>query len=131
MKKLLISVSFASVVLISACTRYTPNIYNVKNAQVVGQTTKPLSLSQVGHAIAAGGTSLGWNMNAVRPGYTVGTLDLRGNQAKVGIRYNSKTYSIKYLSSKNLMKDGEIHKNYNGWIHNLDNAIKSRLLMSR
>ena len=48
--------------------------------------------------------------------------------AKVDINYNTKTYSITYKDSSDLDYDGtKIHKNYNGWIQNLDNAIKVQL----
>ena len=52
----------------------------------------------------------------------------RPDVAVVDIDYTQTTYSIKYNESTNLDYDGEkIHKNYNGWIQNLDKAIKVQL----
>jgi hypothetical protein len=46
----------------------------------------------------------------------------------VDIEHDAKSYSIKYRDSQNLnFADGQIHKNYNGWIQNLDKAIRAQL----
>jgi hypothetical protein len=48
--------------------------------------------------------------------------------AKVDVKYDTKTYNITYKDSSNLEYDGKnIHKNYNGWIQNLDNGIRAQL----
>ena len=70
----------------------------------------------------------GWQMVPKGPGNIEGTLILREHRAVVDVRYDTKTYSIKYKDSSNLQYDGaSIHKNYNGWIQNLDNGIRARL----
>lgn len=119
---------FCPLVLLMACTmRYTPNVYNVKNAPIVTHSHRQPSLAQVGHAIQMAGSGLGWEMHQVRPGYTIGSLNLRGHMAKVGISYNTKAYSITYITSENLMRNGQIHKNYNGWVQNLNKHIQLQL----
>ena len=48
----------------------------------------------------------------------------------VDIKYDHKSYSIDYKDSTNLNHDaakGQIHRNYNGWIQNLDKAIQAQL----
>jgi len=63
------------------------------------------------------------------PGKVEGVLALRTHRAVVDIDYDTKVYSIKYKDSVNLDYDGKtIHKNYNGWVENLDRAIKSKLI---
>jgi len=48
--------------------------------------------------------------------------------AQVDIKYSTIAYSITYKDSSNLKYDGtKIHSNYNGWIQNLDKAIKIQL----
>ena len=117
----------AIVLLTASCTlRYTPNIYNVNNATVVTKSKQP-TLTQVGNAISVAGAGLGWAMKPVRSGYTIGILELRNHQAKVGITYTTKVYSINYISSVNLTRNGQIHQNYNSWVQNLNNAIKRQL----
>jgi hypothetical protein len=44
------------------------------------------------------------------------------------VTYDTKTYNIQYKDSSNLDYNGtSIHKNYNGWVENLDKAIRSQL----
>lgn len=114
------------VVLISACATRAP-LYNVSSAPVdVGK--KHASLEEIGDAIRRAGASLGWQMQAVKPGLIAGTLNLRNHTAKVDVAYNTKTYDITYKDSANLDYDGAtIHKNYNSWIQNLDRQIRANL----
>jgi len=102
-------------------------IYNVPNAPV--STSKPnANLDDVGKAIVRAGTALGWNMQVTKPGQILGTLNLRSHEAIVDVNYSQTSYSINYKDSKNLNYDGtNIHKNYNGWIQNLDRGIKAQL----
>ena len=56
-------------------------------------------------------------------------FSLRDHRAVVTVIYDTKSYSIKYKDSSNLNYDGKsIHKNYNGWVENLDKAIRSNLV---
>ena len=115
-----------SIVALAACSRYAP-IHNVNKAAIGMHNGQPLTTTQVRQAITAAGNSLGWMMDNPRPGYITGSLYLRGHMAKVGIPYTAHTYSIHYVSSEKLRKGEEIHKNYNGWIENLNRAIQIRL----
>jgi hypothetical protein len=128
MKLIKIVLAILSFTLIASCTvRYTSSIYNVQKAPVVTQSKK-VTQEKVGKAVDESGIALGWTMQHIRPGYTIATLHLRSHTAKVGIHYNAVSYSIHYISSKNLTRRGMIHRNYNGWIENLNNAIKRNLL---
>ena len=49
-----------------------------------------------------------------------GTLILRTHTAEIEIPYSAGGYSIAYKSSVNLQEGGNIHRNYNGWIQNLN-----------
>ena len=114
---------------VSGCGTMHP-IYNVTAQPVVtapGSTAA--NLNDVSKAILRAGTTLGWNMKVVEPGYIVGTLNLREHTASVDVRYTPQAYSIKYKDSTNLNYDGaSIHRNYNGWIQNLDKGIRAQLL---
>lgn len=99
-------------------------IYNVEDTPV----TRKLSANQVKLAILRAGATLGWQMQEVRPHEIEGTLYLRRHMAKVDIPYSAERYSIRYKDSQNLLYDGQnIHKNYNGWIKNLDAAIRTQI----
>ena len=111
---------------VSACT--SRPIMNVNDAPVV-TPGKAVSSQAVEGAILRAGTTLGWKMTPVRPGLVVGVIDLRTHSAAIDVTYDARTYSINYKSSVNLNHDGtSIHKNYNGWIENLDRNIRSELL---
>jgi len=110
------------------CARTSP-IQNVSNAPVTMVATgKNYTLTDVKNAIIRAGASLGWQMQDVAPGHMVGTLYIRSHMAQVDIKYSTIAYSITYKDSSNLNYDGtKIHSNYNGWIQNLDKAIKIQL----
>src|SRR5262245_11540928 len=105
----------------------TQPVYNVTAAPVVAGKPDP-SLEDITKAIVRAGAALGWQMAPTQPGHIAGTLYLRTHVAIVDVNYDQKSYTIKYRDSKNLDYDGtSIHKNYNGWIQNLDKGIRTQL----
>lgn len=127
MRKLLSATLFmAAVITLPACR--TAPIYNVADTPVIATVAKPLTANQVQQAIVRAGGGLGWVMRAEKPGLIVGTLNIRSHQAVVEVPYTNTSYSIKYKSSQNLNQEGDqIHRNYNGWVMNLDRAIQAQL----
>ena len=84
--------------------------------------------SQIVQAIIRAGSSLGWTMQKDAPGHIIGTLNIRTHIAIVDITYNSDSYSITYKDSTNLDYNGTtIHRSYNTWVNNLNNAIKVQM----
>jgi hypothetical protein len=117
-----LAVPFVALFLI-ACT--IAPIYEVTSAPV---TPAAASAADVQKAITRAGVRLGWTMNPVSPGKMQGTLVLRTHRAVVDITYDAKSYSIKYKDSTGLNYDGSnIHRNYNGWVQNLDKGIRAEL----
>lgn len=117
-----------SVCLMFAAGCRTAPIKNVTNAPVMTAETTAPDLQQVRGAIIKAGAGNGWQMTPVQDGLIIGTLNIRTHQAVVNINYDTKTYNITYKDSLNLKYNGAtIHSNYNGWITNLDNAIKRAL----
>lgn len=115
-------------ILLLACAPVP--IHNVDNAPV-STSNSNYDLNDVTKAIQRAGTGLGWQMKEETPGHIVGTLFLRNHMAKVDITYTLDDYSIKYKDSTQLDYDAAnntIHKNYNGWIQNLTNAINAQLI---
>jgi len=113
------------VLLVSGCG--TQPVYNVSDSPVAASKPNP-SLDEVGKAIQRAGVALGWQIKETKPGHMLGTLYLRKHVAVVDINYSVKSYSIKYKDSTELNYDGaNIHKNYNGWIQNLDKGIRAQL----
>jgi len=104
-------------------------IYNVNSAPVVVAAGKQASMDNVKAAIMRAGNGLGWQMTDTAPGVINARIALRNHTAGIEIRYDTKTYSITYRDSTNLeAAGGNIHKNYNGWIENLDRDIRAELL---
>lgn len=124
---------FLGVVLVSIATLFLAGcprqalVYNVRDAPVVANVEQ-YSMDDIRKAIIRAGAGLGWNISEVAPGHLEGTLHLRSHMAQVDIPYSKDSYSIIYKTSDNLRYDGEkIHSNYNGWIQNLDKAIKTQI----
>ena len=123
LRPLLVGLALA---VLAGCT--SRPIVNVNDAPVV-TAGKPATMSDVQTAIVRAGSALGWQMIPVRPGLVAGRLELRTHVAVVDVSYDAKAYSIKYKESVNLdAQGGNIHKNYNGWIENLDRGIRTELL---
>ncbi len=106
-------------------------ILNVEQAPAISASSKPLSREQVRGAIVRAGAALGWQMKDEGPNMLVATIALRTHTATVAIPYSANNYSIKYRASTGLdEKDGNIHKNYNGWVQNLTRGINAQLSAS-
>jgi hypothetical protein len=118
--------ALAGAIAIAACTSVP--IMNVDSASVPAVGGKQPTKEEVRTAIVRAGSALGWQMKDESPDKMVGTLMLRTHTAVVEIPYSATTYSIKYRSSLNLDEGGgNIHKNYNGWIQNLNKGINTQL----
>ncbi|MBL4692751.1 MAG: hypothetical protein JKY92_05420 [Magnetovibrio sp.] len=101
-------------------------VYNVIESPLM--VDSGATVEQVGTAIRRAGASLGWQMKKVRDGKIMGTLILRTHRAVVDIKYDTENFSITYADSTNLNYNGtNIHSNYNGWVQNLEHAIKSQV----
>jgi len=116
------------VVLAGALACRTAPILNVTDAPV----PPGLTADQVRDAITRGAEARKWSVTDAGPGRLVADLSLRGHQASVYISYSERSYSIQYRDSHDLDYDGtEIHKNYNGWIINMQRSIDQELATAR
>lgn len=119
--------AIALAIGLAACARTAP-IYNVESSPVTSSSGKSLQSSQVRTAIITAGTSLGWRIADAGPGRLEGTLNLRTHTAVVDIPYSGSAYSIRFKRGENLnAADGTIHSNYNGWVQNLERAIRTEI----
>jgi hypothetical protein len=115
--------------LLISC-RSTP-ILNIEDQSFSLRSSAKPALTQITRQIITAGDKLGWKMTRVKPGHIIATIHLRRHMAKVDIRYSNTKYSITYKDSLALKYDGEsIHKNYNGWVQNLSNAINTQVYNS-
>jgi hypothetical protein len=119
----------AAALLVAGCGTVQP-IQNVEKSPIILPPGKTVTQQQVTTAIMRAGTRLGWQMQPEGPGRISGRITLRTHSAVVDVEHDTKTYSIKYRDSTNLdARDGMIHKNYNGWIQNLDKSIRNQFQM--
>ena len=127
-KKMLAGVLAAALTItLGGCARTAP-ILNLENVPVTSTDGKALTAAQVRSSIVTAGTSLGWRIVDAGPGKLEGTLILREHTAVVDIPYSAKSYSIVYKRSDKLNEmNGTIHSNYNGWVQNLDRAIRTEM----
>ncbi|OCG02253.1 hypothetical protein [Gilliamella sp. wkB112] len=97
-----------------------------------------LTKEQVKKAILASATkgesTFGtWKMESIDQNTIRGHLFNRKFEAVVNIPYSATSYSINYVSvSDNLKsKNGNVHRNYNRWINNLDVKIKQNIFNAK
>ena len=125
MKKVILGLmSLAFILGISGCG--SAKVMNVPEQTISQKATS----DDVYKAIQRAGAGLGWMIQKSDNSTATATLNLRSHQAIVLIKYSSTSYAIDYKSSIDLNyseKDGTIHKNYNGWIQNLNKAIGVQL----
>src|SRR4051812_32150372 len=112
---------------LGGCARTAPML-TLDQVPVTTIDGKSLTANQVRQAIVAAGISLGWRIADAGDGRLEGTLLLREHTAVVDIPYTAKSYSILYKRSERLNEaNGTIHSNYNGWVQNLDRAIRTEI----
>ena len=117
----------AAFVLLTAFGAGTP-IVNIQDAAIPPQPEA--TLENIEKAIIRAGRTLGWQITPMGPGRAEGVLVLRTHRAVVDITYDTKSFSINYKDSVNLSYDASdktIHSNYNGWIRNLEKAIRAQV----
>jgi hypothetical protein len=127
-KFLLIVFIVVGGVFYSGCFANKQPLYNIEDSPVQTLENQEITLSLIEKAIIKAGTINHWKMQKVKDGLIVGTLIFRTYIAVIDITYSTSSYSIIYKNSTSLDYDGKnIHKDYNNWIKNLDNSIKSFL----
>ena len=126
-KSLRFFTAVAAIFLLTGFGAGTP-IYNVTGTPI---PPNPLAtMENIEKAVMRAGLTLGWQIAPKSPGLAEGVLVLRTHRAVVDIAYDTKTFSITYKDSINLdyrEKDKTIHSNYNGWIQNLEKAIRAQV----
>ena len=111
------------ILVLAGCGRVQP-VMNVEHTPVALN----LQSKQVKSAIYESAENRGWLVSEIKPGLIRAELYVRSHHAVVEIPYSDKFYSILYVESENLKyDDGEIHRNYNRWVNNLNVDIKRKL----
>ena len=127
LKALFLSIAVLSILSLTGCR--SAQVQNVPE-QIIVSNKDNLTNDDVFKAIVRAGSSLGWIVSKKDNNTAIATLNVREHQAVVTVSYNTKTFSINYLSSMNLKYNSatnEIHSNYNGWISNLHRKIQAEI----
>jgi hypothetical protein len=117
------------VALVVTATLLTGCVSRTAPIAAINQTlSQRYSDSQMKNTIIEAGLSRQWVMTPAGPGVINGRLTQRGHTADIRVIYSAQTYSIQYVGSQNLLAaNGQIHRNYHRWVHNLDQDIQLRL----
>lgn len=121
--KLLLTITLS--LLLASCGRLQP-VMSIENMPVAAK----LQTKQVKTAIIQAASDRGWTIEEASPKELIAKIHVRSHYTEVKIPYSAKSYSIIYITSKNLnAKDGMIHRNYNRWVHNLNADIRRKLAL--
>jgi len=126
MKKPLTKLIMLTMIILGITACSSNKVYNVGLKELAVKTDNQV----VYQAIIDSGKFLGWNMRQTNPNTIIGKLVVRDHVAKISIYFDENSYSIKLLEAENLNYNSAkntIHKNYNGWIKNLENQIDAKL----
>lgn len=126
-RRLQVGAAVLAFVLLTAFGRGTP-VVNIQSAAI--PPNPAATLGNIEKAILRAGQTLGWQITPMGPGKAEGVLVLRRHRAVVDITYDTSSFSINYKDSVNLDYDAQektIHSNYNGWIRNLEKAIRAQV----
>ena len=82
------------------------------------------TLEDVEHAIQLGAQRSGWRATPMKAGVMLASRTKPPHVAVVLVRYDLRSFSIRYHNSQLLRYSGkEIHKTYNSWVRDLEEAI--------
>ncbi|MEZ8968504.1 hypothetical protein BCS96_04355 [Vibrio breoganii] len=110
------------MLVLAGCQRVQP-IMNIENTPI----TYSLQKEQVKSAILQAAINRGWTIEDKSASELTARIHVRSHHAEVKIPYNEKHYSIIYVDSSNLKaKSGNIHRNYNRWVNNLNLDIQKQ-----
>ena len=122
-----------NILLISVLTLFTacsgPTIYTAGDAPVsqIGNTP---SLTQVDKAVKDSLIGRGWIPSKVTNNSYIGLYKKRSLMAKIKVLFNTSTFTVQHLESRNLdfdASDNTIHPTYNRWIQMLEHDIRKRV----
>ena len=123
MKKYVYISSIALIFILTGCNK-TMLVRDYTNNQLVFNELGTPNQSNLEKSIRNAAISLGWRTEIINQGEIRATLNVRTHKLVVTISYDNTSYSIKYVSSEDLLYDGEkIHKKYDMWVRNLIKAI--------
>jgi hypothetical protein len=124
----LVVMGLVTAFLLSGCKSVQP-VYNVVDHPLPDVVSK-LSQEKAENIFIAAASKRGWVFRNTGDGELQGSLNIRAHSAKVTAKIGPKSFSITYHSSSNLhATEDRIDKNYNRWIHYLEQDVASALIL--
>lgn len=103
---------------------------NPSGIPIAWNKPEPPTLEAIQRAIISGCAVRRWQCQAVKPGEIRAVLLVRKHMAESRITFDTKTYSVTYVDSRELRYDpetNEIHRKYNMWVANLIGDINGKI----
>lgn len=117
-----IFMGLACVVALAGCGNLA-EIRTVQSSTITGQST-----AKVKNAILKAGISRKWVMTEAGAGVINARYTARSHRVDVRINYTASGYTINYVSSDGMRAaNGQINRNYNRWVENLNQDIQLQL----
>jgi len=119
------SIFIISLILLSGCQTTVP-LYNAKNISISPRLSA--SNEEIAEAIWSAARRQGWKTERMGDRKIKAVKHIRSHSITVSINYSKSSFDIFYVDSNNLKFDGSnIHKNYNIWIHQLEESIQNEI----
>ena len=113
------------LVMLCGCQTTAP-LYNAKNISISPRLSA--SNEEIAEAIWSAARRQGWKTERVGDRKIKAVKHIRSHSLTVSINYSKSSFDIIYIDSNNLKFDGSnIHKNYNIWIHQLEESIQNEI----
>ncbi|USD21648.1 hypothetical protein MJO52_00470 [Microbulbifer variabilis] len=126
-KKILFSAAFA--LTLAGCT--SNPVMNIQERSIPDRLDGSAQTQDtIKKSIIAGCIARNWTCREVAPGQIIASINVRKHHAEADIKYDIDNYSITYKDSDLLdynEKYYTIHRNYNRWVRNLNDAIIKQL----
>ena len=107
-------------------------IQNFEHNTLTTLTGEPATEAQVREAIVRGSAKRGWVLKEEGPGKFTAFIDVRGkHQLTMMIIYGPSEFSLSYVGSVNLERNGKIHDKYLMWSGNLIKDIRSAMMTNQ
>ncbi|MCX8601101.1 MULTISPECIES: hypothetical protein [unclassified Gilliamella] len=128
--KLIITTLFITTLLGCASKFQAPKNVTTPVQGVTKEQVKQAILNTSTNGRSAFGT---WKFQSVDNNNIRGSLFNRKFEVVVNIPYSANGYSIEYVSASDNLKDkrGNVHRNYNRWINNLDARIRENIFKTK
>ena len=127
-----IALSCLFAILLFGCANHyqSPQDINTPVSGVTKEQLKNAILASGSQDTAVFGT---WKIKEINESTLQASLFNRGYEVVVNIPYSVSSYSIKYVSVSENLKDskGNVHRNYNRWIKNLDIKIRQNIFLKQ